>query len=93
MNEYEVIRGKVNGEAKYCRIPIRSKLALQMEKADIVELNSEIILSMPHDQAARVIDAIMEDWLYWLRRSGEMFIRLQALTQSEDDYGSAVSGD
>lgn len=85
MNEYEVIRGEVDGARKYCRIPIRSNVAMQMEQADIVELNADIILSMPHDQAAKLIDAIMQDWLYWLRRSGEMFVRLQALEPPKED--------
>ena len=40
------------------------------------ELNAEIILSMPHEKAVAVIDAIMEDWFYWMRRAGEYFVQL-----------------
>ena len=29
---------------------------------------------MPHDKAAAVIDAIMADWLYWLKRAGELWV-------------------
>lgn len=71
-----VIRGTINGKAKYCRIPIRSRLFDAMQ--DGGELNADAILSMPHDKAVQVIDAIMADWLYWMRRAGEYFVALKA---------------
>ena len=30
MNEFEIIRGAIDGKEKYCRIPIRSKIAETM---------------------------------------------------------------
>ena len=69
-----IIRGTINGKAKYCRIPIRSRLFETMQ--DGGELNAEIILSMPHEKAVAVIDAIMADWFYWMRRAGEYFVQL-----------------
>ena len=70
----EVIRGTINGKEKYCRLPIRSKLAETMMLDETTELSAEKILSMPHDKAAAVIDAIMQDWLYWLKRAGELWV-------------------
>lgn len=83
MEEFEIVRGSVDGKEKYCRIPIRSRTAEQMQESDLAELNAEIILSMPHDQAVRVIDAIVGDWQYWLKRANEFFVRLAAFR--EDD--------
>lgn len=71
----QVIRGTINGKAKYCRIPVRSKLYELMQESG--ELSAETILAMPHEKAAAVIDAIMSDWLYWMRRAGEYFVQLQ----------------
>ena len=31
---------------------------------------------MPHEKAVAVIDAIMADWFYWMRRAGEYFVQL-----------------
>ena len=41
---------------------------------DTTELSAEAILAMPHDKAAAVIDAIMSDWHYWLKRAGELWV-------------------
>lgn len=70
----QVIRGTINGKAKYCRIPIRSKLYELMQESG--ELSAETILAMPHEKAVAVIDAIMADWFYWMRRAGEYFVQL-----------------
>lgn len=74
MDKYGIVRGEINGKAKYCRIPIRSKTAEQMQQNNIGELSAEKILEMPHDVAARTIDAIIDDWAYWLRRANELFV-------------------
>lgn len=79
----QVIRGTINGKAKYCRIPVRSKLYELMQ--DSGELSAETILAMPHEKAVAVIDAIMHDWLYWMRRAGEYFVQL---TQESAEEGS-----
>lgn len=70
----QIIRGTINGKAKYCRLPVRSKLYESMQKGG--ELSAEKILAMPHEKAVAVIDAIMYDWLYWMRRAGEYFVQL-----------------
>lgn len=70
MSDPGVIRGTIDGQEKYCRIPIRSRLYESVMEDDTTELSSEAILAMPHDKAAAVIDAIMADWLYWLKRAG-----------------------
>lgn len=77
-----VIRGTINGKAKYCRIPIRSKLYELMQEGG--ELSADVILAMPHDKAAAVIDAIMSDWLYWMRRAGEYFVQIQPEPPKEE---------
>ena len=77
----QVIRGTINGKAKYCRIPVRSKLYELMQESG--ELSAETILAMPHEKAAAVIDAIMSDWMYWMRRAGEYFVQLQPQTAEE----------
>lgn len=69
-----VIRGTINGKALYCRLPVRSKLYETMQNGG--ELSAEKILAMPHEKAVAVIDAIMFDWLYWMRRAGEYFVQL-----------------
>lgn len=69
-----VIRGTINGKAKYCRIPVRSKLYELMQESG--ELSTETILAMDHEKAVAVIDAIMHDWIYWMRRAGEYFVQL-----------------
>lgn len=74
MNEPGVIRGAVDGQEKYCRIPIRSRLYESVMEDEKTELSAEMILSMPHDKAAAVIDAIMADWIYWLKRAGELWV-------------------
>lgn len=74
MNEYEIIRGDVNEQHKYCRIPIQSRIADTMQEKGIAELNAESILVMPHDEAVKTIDAIISDWQYWLKRAGELFV-------------------
>ena len=79
----QVIRGTINGKAKYCRIPVRSKLYELMQ--DSGELSAETILAMPHEKAVAVIDAIMHDWLYWMRRAGEYFVQL---TQESAEEGT-----
>ena len=61
-----VIRGTINGKAKYCRIPVRSKIYEQMQESG--EFSAETILAMPHEKAVAVIDAI--------RRAGEYFVQL-----------------
>lgn len=70
----EIIRGKIGGREKYCRIPIRSKLYESVMEDETTELSAEAILAMPHDKAAAVINAIMEDWMYWLKRAGELWV-------------------
>ena len=70
----EVIRGEIDGQKKYCRIPIRSKIYETVMEDESTELSAETILAMPHEKAAAVIDAIMEDWLYWLKRAGELWV-------------------
>lgn len=77
MSEFEIIRGEIDGKAKYCRIPIRSKIAETMMEDGKFELSADAILSMPREQAARTIDAIMQDWLYWLKRANELYVLLQ----------------
>ena len=79
-----VIRGTINGKAKYCRIPVRSKLYELMQEGG--ELSAEVILAMPHDKAAAVIDAIMSDWLYWMQRAGEYFVKLQPPPAEEGEW-------
>ena len=68
----EVIRGELDGQKKYCRIPIRSKLYETVMEDENTELSAESILAMPHEKAAAVIDAIVEDWLYWLKIAGKL---------------------
>lgn len=48
----EIIRGTIDGKQKYCRIPIRSKLAETIMDDEDTELSAEKILAMPHDKAA-----------------------------------------
>lgn len=84
MDEYKVIRGEIDGQAKYCRIPIRSKTADIMQEIGIDELNAEKILEMPHDTAVRTIDAIMHDWKYWLNRANELFILYHGILENAD---------
>lgn len=79
----EIIRGTIDGEQKYCRIPIRSKLAETIMDDTDTELSAEKILAMPHDKAAAVIDAIMRDWLYWLKRAGELWVLTREVEESE----------
>ena len=74
MSEPGVIRGTIDGQEKYCRIPIRSRLYESVMEDSTTELSAEAILAMPHDKAAAVIDAIMADWLYWLKRAGELWV-------------------
>ena len=78
----EIIRGEINEQKKYCLIPIRSKLYETVMEDESTELSAEAILAMPHEKAAAVIDAIMEDWLYWLKRAGELWV----LTRKEADH-------
>ena len=75
MSDPGVIRGTINGQEKYCRIPIRSRLYESVMEDNTTELSSEAILAMPHDKAAAVIDAIMADWLYWLKRAADAQFR------------------
>ena len=82
MSEFEIIRGSVDGKEKYCRIPIRSKTAELMVSEGTDELNAATILSMPHQQAVNTIDAIIADWMYWLKRAGELFVQNQGLIAS-----------
>ena len=79
----QVIRGYINGKAKYCRIPVRSKLYELMQESG--ELSAETILAMDHEKAVAVIDAIMYDWLYWMRRAGEYFVQLTPKTAEEGE--------
>lgn len=85
MDEYEIIRGSVDGKNKYCRIPIRSKTAAQMEENGLTEISSEKILAMPHDMAANTIDAIIDDWSYWLKRANELFVMWAACQSSREE--------
>lgn len=77
-----VIRGTINGKAKYCRLPVRNKLYELMQED--VEFSAETILAMPHEKAVAVIDAIVADWLYWMRRAGEYFVQLPSKQPKED---------
>lgn len=79
----EIIRGKIDGEQKYCRIPVRSKLAETIMDDTDTELSAEKILAMPHDKAAAVIDAIMRDWLYWLKRAGKLWVLTREMEDAE----------
>ncbi len=79
----EIIRRKIDGEQKYCRIPIRSKLAETIMDNTDTELSAEKILAMPHDKAAAVIDAIMRDWLYWMKRAGELWVLTREMEDAE----------
>ncbi len=79
----EVIRGTINGKAKYCRIPVRSKLYETMQGSG--ELTAENILSMPREKAVMVIDAIMSDWFYWMKRAGEYFVQLSPEPPVKED--------
>lgn len=79
----EIIRGTIDGKQKYCRIPIRSKLAETIMDDEDTELSAEKILAMPHDKAAAVIDAIIQDWLYWLTRAGELWVLTREVEESE----------
>ena len=81
----EVIRGAINGKEKYCRIPLRSKLAETMMLDETTELSAEKILSMPHDKAVAIIDAIMQDWFYWLKRAGELWVLARSGEQTQDE--------
>ena len=78
-----VIRGTINGKAKYCRIPVRSKIYEQMQESG--EFSAETILAMPHEKAVTVIDALLYDWMYWMRRAGEYFIQLQHQAAEEGE--------
>lgn len=82
--DYGVIRGEIDGKAKYCRIPIRSKTADIMQESGIAELNAGKILDMPRDIAVRTIDAIMADWRYWLNRANELFVLYQGVAENAD---------
>ena len=77
----QVIRGTINGKAMYCRIPVRNKLYELMQGSG--ELSAEKILAMPHETAVAVIDAIMYDWLFWMRRAGEYFVQLPPKQEEE----------
>lgn len=79
----QIIRGTIDGKAKYCRIPVRSKLYETMQEGG--ELSAEIILAMPHEKAVAVIDAIMADWFYWMRRAGEYFVQLASQEGGTDN--------
>lgn len=79
----EIIRGTINGEQKYCRIPVRSKLSETIMDDEDTELSAEKILAMPHDKAAAVINAIMQDWMYWLKRAGELWVLTREMEESE----------
>ena len=48
----EIIRGTIDGEQKYCRIPIRSKLAETIMDDTDTELSAEKILAMTTHIAA-----------------------------------------
>ena len=85
MSEFEIIRGAIDGKEKYCRIPIRSKIAETMMEDGKYELSADAILSMPREQAERTIDAIMQDWLYWLRRAGELYVLVQGYRSPEGE--------
>ena len=82
--EYKVIRDSINGKKKYCRIPIRSRMAEVMQESGIYELNAEKILEMPHDTAIRTIDAILYDWKYWLNRANELFVILGGMETDKE---------
>ena len=86
-DECEIIRGEIDGKKKYCRIPIRSRTIEQMQVSGVAELSAETILAMPHDEAARTIDAIVEDWSYWLRRANELFVRWAAQEAGKGETG------
>jgi hypothetical protein len=85
MPECGIIRGTVNSQAKYCRLPIRSKTAEQMQEAGVAELSAEKILQMPYDMAVKTIDAILADWQYWLKRANELFILRSASQWADHD--------
>lgn len=83
MSDYEIIRGTISGQKKYCRIPIRSKTAELLTKDGISELSAEAILDMPREQAARTIDTIIADWAYWLKRANTLFVLYEGCRAKE----------
>lgn len=85
MPEYEIIRGTIDGKEKYCRIPVRSRLAEQMMEDSETELSAEKILEMPHDQAVKIIDCIVADWKYWLQRAGELFVLYHGVCEKKEE--------
>ena len=93
MAEAEIIRGTIEGKEKYCRIPVRSRLYETVMEDETTVLTAEKILALPHDKATAVIDAIMEDWLYWLRRAGELWVltREEAGKALEEKNGGDLS--
>lgn len=93
MSEFEIIRETIDGKAKYCRIPIRSRTAVQMQESGIVELSAESILAMPYEAAVKTIDAILEDWLYWLKRANELFVLWAGLQEIQNEKEQHLKGD
>ena len=86
----EIIRGTINGKAKYCRIPIRRKsVLLDMGGAedDAIYLSAEKILALPHEEAAKIIDGIVSDWKYWLNRANELFVLYYARHSDDETSG------
>lgn len=92
MDNHEIIRGKIDGKAKYCRIPIRSKTGDHMQENGIAELSADKILEMPHDMAVRTIDVILEDWTYWLKRANELFVLWAGLQETKDGRKDGTEG-
>lgn len=84
MADEMVLRGKINGQEKYCRLPIRSKFADSLYP-DQAMITAESILAMPHDRAVEVIDALVDDWMYWLRRANELFVLQQRAEKPEEE--------
>lgn len=80
-NEYEIIRGEIDGKKKYCRIPVQSKFAQRIDGLD--EITAEIILDMPRDQASLIIDALVDDWMYWLNRANQLYILAKGIKNTD----------
>lgn len=85
--EPKTIRGSIKGKMKYQRIPIRSKFYEQCMEMN-GEVNADTILDLPREKAAEIINALVEDWMYWLKRAGELYIMNRANERIERIYES-----
>ncbi len=61
---------------KYCRSS--SKPVNTMMKELVSEINAEYILALPHERAVKLIDGIVNDWMYWVKKAVELRILIEA---------------